>query len=87
MNDVGKHLSALLDDAAASIQPRPDFEAVRAASVPVVANPAPGGRRFRSAFGAAAAAVALLGGGVVLIGIVVLVIAGQRRMRPKPLTS
>jgi hypothetical protein len=64
MNDFGTQLTALLDDAAAGIEPRPDFDAVRDATVPVVSNTASGSRRFRGAVGVAAATVALLGAGV-----------------------
>ena len=60
MNDFDTRLTALLDDAAATIDPTPDFDAVTAR--PVVAA---GGRaRFPRAIGIAAVSVALLGGSV-----------------------
>ena len=64
MNDFTTQLSAMFDDVAAGINPRPNFEAVRATPVPVVANGAGAGRRFPRLLGVAAISVSLLGGGV-----------------------
>jgi hypothetical protein len=64
MNDFASHLTALLDDVAVGIEPRPDFESLRSATVPIVTTTAVTGRRFRGAFGIAAASVALFAGGV-----------------------
>ncbi len=64
MNDFSTQLTALLDDVAAGIDPRSDFEAVAATPVPVVSNGMRGGPRFRHPLAVAAVSVALLGGGV-----------------------
>ena len=64
MNDFSTQLTALLDDVAAGIDPRPDFEAVAATPVPVVSNGMRGGPRFRRPLAVAAVSVALLGGSV-----------------------
>ena len=63
MNDFETELTALLDDAASGIRPRPNFEAARSGAVTVLANGA-GDHRFRRGLGVAAVTVALLGGGV-----------------------
>lgn len=63
MNDeFGTTLTALMDDIADAIHPRPDFEAVRDGHVPLAPPAAPA--RFRRSVGIAAAAVVLAGGGV-----------------------
>jgi hypothetical protein len=64
MNDFSTQLTAMLDDVAAGINPKPNFDAVVTAPVPVVANGAAGGSRFPRFLGVAAVSVALLGGGV-----------------------
>jgi hypothetical protein len=64
MNDFGSHLTALLDDVAAGINPEPNFEALQSATVPVVTTPVVAGRRFRGPIGVAAASVMLFAGGV-----------------------
>ena len=64
MNDFNTHLSTLLDDVAAGIDPRPDFEGVRATPVPISTTGAGAGRRFPRFLGVAAVSVSLLGGGV-----------------------
>ena len=64
MNDFSTQLTAMLDDVAGGINPKPNFDAVVMAPVPVVANGAAGGSRFPRFLGVAAVSVALLGGGV-----------------------
>jgi hypothetical protein len=64
MNDFVSHLTALLDDVAAGINPQPDFEALQSPTVPIVTTPAVAGRRFRGPLGIAAASVALFAGSV-----------------------
>jgi hypothetical protein len=67
-DDFGTTLTALLDDVAAGIEPRGDFEAVRDGHVALVTNggdtTATTGSRFRRTAAIAAASVMLIGGGV-----------------------
>ena len=66
MNDFGQRLTALLDDAAADIEPRPDFGSIRAGHVRVSHGHAGGGlatrRPFRRSVGIAAATLVVFGG-------------------------
>lgn len=64
MNDFSTQLTAMFDDVAAGITPRPNFDAARAGAVPVVANGAVAAHRFRRPAVAAAAALLLVSGGV-----------------------
>jgi len=64
MNDFTTQLSAMFDDVAAGITPRPNFEAVQTIPVPVVSNGAGMVRRFPRLLGVAAISVSLLGGAV-----------------------
>jgi hypothetical protein len=66
MNDFGQHLTALLDDAAADIEPRPDFGSIRSGHVRV-SHAHIGGdfatrRPFRRTVGIAAATLVVFGG-------------------------
>ncbi len=63
MNDFDTQLTALLDDTAAQIDPRPNFDAVRSNTMTFRPDRR-GGRRFPRSLGVAAATIALLGGGV-----------------------
>lgn len=64
MNDVDTQLTALFDEIAASIDPKPDFDAVLAGTVGAATGGAgaPTGRRLRRALAVAAAAAVVLGG-------------------------
>jgi hypothetical protein len=66
MNEYGNQLTMLLDEVAATINPRADFEAVRTGAITVSTQPASTGGRppFRRGLAVAAATVALLGGSV-----------------------
>ncbi len=66
MNDFGQHLTALLDDAAADIEPRPDFGSIRSGHVRV-SHAHIGGdfatrRPYRRTVGIAAATLVVFGG-------------------------
>ena len=67
MSDFDNHLTTMLDDVAASIQPRSNFDAVAPGGagvgvVPTAARTPGGGRPFRRTVAVAAASVMLLGG-------------------------